>query len=258
MSNDAGAGAVPAVRLPPCGHPQELLRRDQRGRAGDVGRRHRRRRVHRAACDRSRSRSRGRRSSRACADGQRRGARHRDVVRRDRRCGRRRGNRRAVVGRVQPDRPPRPLRWRGARDRQPRPPRAADPGRGRGARRGGRRWGRHRRGWGHRWSWPDRLAARRRVGGQGAGLGVGCAVRRGQPPRGPPLRRAARGARPRIPAPHAAGVRRAHDGGARRGARGLQGAWCHGRRCRRGGLRQGGPVPRPRVPGWARDRPRRR
>src|SRR5207248_5275358 len=40
-----GPGALPQVRLPPVRHPQELLRRDQRGRPGHVGRRRRQRRV---------------------------------------------------------------------------------------------------------------------------------------------------------------------------------------------------------------------
>src|SRR5205085_10193237 len=44
-----GPGALPPVRLPPLRDPQELLRGDQRGRAGDVGRRRRQRRVRRAS-----------------------------------------------------------------------------------------------------------------------------------------------------------------------------------------------------------------
>ena len=55
----------------------------------------------------------------------------------------------------------------------------------------------------------DRRAARRRVGGQGAGPGVGRAVRGRQPPRGPPLRGAPRGARPRAAARRAARLGRA-------------------------------------------------
>src|SRR5207302_1071935 len=44
-----GPGALPQVRLPAVRHPQELLRGDQRGRPGDVGRRRRQRRVRRAS-----------------------------------------------------------------------------------------------------------------------------------------------------------------------------------------------------------------
>ena len=51
--------------------------------------------------------------------------RHRDVVRRDGRRGGGRRPRGAVLGRVEPGRPPRPLRRRRARDRQPGPRRAA-------------------------------------------------------------------------------------------------------------------------------------
>ena len=96
----------------------------------------------------------------------------------------------AVVGRVEPGRPPRPLRRRRARDRQPGPRRAAHAGRrpgagrGRAARRRRRRRRRHRRARAHR------LAARRRHRGQGARARVGRALRRREPPRGPPLRRA--------------------------------------------------------------------
>ena len=57
-------------------------------------------------------------------------------------------------------------------------------------RRGRRRRGAHRRRGLHRRAGADRGVARRGVGGQGAGAGVGRAVRRRQPHGGPPLRRA--------------------------------------------------------------------
>ena len=84
-----------------------------------------------------------------------------------------------LVGGVEPGRPARPVRRRRARDRQPRPRRAAHPGGGPGGRRGGHRAtsaidavARHRR------PGAGRLAARRRQRGQGAGARVGRAVRR--------------------------------------------------------------------------------
>ena len=89
---------------------------------------------------------------------------HRDLVRRDRRGGgRARRHACALVGRGQPDRPPRPLRRRRPRDRQPGPRRAAHPGRGPGAgrvRRGrprdrGRRRHRRARAWWARCSWAS-------------------------------------------------------------------------------------------------------
>jgi N6-L-threonylcarbamoyladenine synthase len=63
-----------------------------------------------------------------------------------------------------------------------------------------------------------------RVGGQGAGAGVGRAVRGRQPPRGPPLRGVPRGARPRAAARGAAGLGRAHPARAHGGPRPLPGA----------------------------------
>ena len=101
-----------------------------------------------------------------------------------------------LVGRVEPGRPPRPLRRRRARDRQPGPRRAAHAGHRRGAGRGrasttadvdavAATYG----------PGPRRRAPGRRQRGQGAGPGVGRAVRRRQPPRGPPLRRLPRGPR---------------------------------------------------------------
>ena len=74
--------------------------------------------------------------------------RHRDVVRRDRRRGRRRRARRCCSSVVsQPGRPPRPLRRRRARDRQPGPRRAA-----------------HARSWPRRWSRRASRTAERRRG----------------------------------------------------------------------------------------------
>ena len=85
------AGAVPAVRLPPCRRPQELLRRDQRGCPGDVGRRHRQPTSTRRRVAHIEERSRATTIVESVADGQRRARpRHRDVVRRDGRRGRRR------------------------------------------------------------------------------------------------------------------------------------------------------------------------
>ena len=130
--------------------------------------------------------------------------RHRDVVRRDGRRHRRGGHVGAVVGRQQPGRPPRPLRRRRARDRQPGPRRPHRARRRAGVRRGralgpaGRRRGlRGRRRRRHLRTRAGRRAARRRVRRQGAGAGLGRAVHRRQPPRGAPLRHPPRGARPR-------------------------------------------------------------
>ena len=111
--------------------------------------------------------SRARRSSR------RRGAgdahpRHRDVVRRDRGRGRRGRPHRALVGGVEPGRPARALRRRGARGREPRPRRADHAGDRGGARRGGRRAHRPRRGGRVPRSGPRRRAARRGERGEGA------------------------------------------------------------------------------------------
>ena len=63
--------------------------------------------------------------------------------------------------------------------------------------------------------------------GQGPGAGVGRAVRRRQPPRGPPLRRLPRGARPRAAARRAARVGRAHA--ARRSWRATAATGCSAR-----------------------------
>ena len=111
----------------------------------------------------------------------------------------------------QPDRPPRPLRRRGARGRRPGPRRAAR------RRWSPRPWPRpdatgvgHRRGGGHHRPRPDRLAAGRGQRGQGLRPGLGRAVRRGQPPRGPPARRVPGGPRPGAAGRGAAGVRRPH------------------------------------------------
>ena len=105
-------------------------------------------------------------------------ARHRDELRRDRGCVGDGRQRRRVERRVQPDRSARRLRRRGARDRQPRPPRSAQPGDRPGDRRSGRRRESHRCGRLHLRPGPDRRAAGRGVSGQGPGAGVGRAVRR--------------------------------------------------------------------------------
>ena len=121
-----------------------------------------------------------------------------------------------------------PLRRRRARDRQPGPPRPAQPGHRPGHRRGRRRRAAHRRRRVHRRARPHRRAARRRVGGQGAGAGVGRPVRRRQPPRGPPLRGVARRPDDRAADRRAARVGRAHD--ARRDARATAATGCSARR----------------------------
>ena len=122
------------------------------------------------------------------------------------------GRDRQELGGVQPGRPARPLRRRGARGGRPGPPRPAHPG-------GGPR------------PWPapaspgrdldavaatigpgpDRLPPGRRQRGQGLRPGVGRALRRRQPPGGPPARRLPRGSRRwPLPAVGAAGVGRPH------------------------------------------------
>ena len=72
---------------------------------------------------------------------------------------------------------------------------------GRGGHRGGRR---------HLRAGPGRGPAGRVERGQGAGPGLGRALRRGEPPRGPPLRLVARGPRPGLAGGGAAGVGRPH------------------------------------------------
>ena len=92
---------------------------------------------------------------------------------------------------------------------------------------------------------------------QGARAGVGRAVRRREPPRGAPLRVAPRGARPRAAGRRAARVRRPHDARRHGGPRPLPAARPDHRRRRRRGVRQGRPLPRPRLPGRPGDRPAR-
>ena len=143
-------------------------------------------------------------------------ARHRDLVRRD---GRRRGRRRGRGA---------ARRWCRARSTCTPPTAGSSPSSPAGpiwscsppvvGRRPGRRpgWpgrdlrrrGRHRR------ARPHRLAARGGERGQGAGAGLGRALRRREPPRGPSLRRPprpsrhrlARGGAPRVGGPHPARV----------------------------------------------------
>ena len=131
-------GALPPLRVRARGHPQGLLPRDPRGRLDHVGPRHRPGALRRSAWRPSRPPSRAGRASRAWPGRRLRGdpheeprgvaglrahlrAGHRDVLRRDGRGrgGGRRG--RALVGGVEPGRPARPLRRRGARDRGPGP-----------------------------------------------------------------------------------------------------------------------------------------
>ena len=257
-------GALPRLRVRAGRDPQGLLRRDQGGRHRDVGQRRRHAPTTR---DRLAELAAGvpgaPPSSRSSTDVTRRAhPRHRDVVRRDGGGHRRAGHVGAVVGRQQPGRPARPLRRRRARDRQPGPRRPHRPGGRAGVRRGralgppGRRRrlrGRRRRR--HLRPGPRRRPARRRVGGQGARARVGRAVHRRQPPRGAPLRHVPRGARPRAPARGAARVGRPHAARAHGGPRAVPGARLHHRRRRRRGLRQGRPLPRPRLPGRAGHRP---
>ena len=142
--NDAAQALYRRFGFAPAGRPQELLRRDQRGRARDVGPRHRRaRRTPSGSTRIEAAHARARRSSRAWRDDRRPAT---DVILGiETSCDETAaavvvdGTRRAVVGGVEPGRPARPLRRRRARDRQPGPRRAAHPGGRRGAGRGGRR-----------------------------------------------------------------------------------------------------------------------
>ena len=103
---------------------------------------------------------------------------------------------------------------------------------------------------------PDRRAARRRVGRQGAGAGVGRAVRRRQPSRSAPVLGVPRRSDARVPARRAARVGRPHDADRDAGSRPVPPARSDDRRCRRRGVRQGRPVPRSRVSGRPGDRRR--
>ena len=170
--------------------------------------------------------------------------RHRDQLRRDGGRGGGRRPRGAVVGGVEPGRPARPLRRRGARDRQPGPRRAAHPGRRPRPGRGGDRGRPRRRGRRHRRPRPHRRPAGGGQRGQDPRPGVGRAVRGGQPPRGAPLRLAARGARPRAAGRGAARVGWPHPAGPDGGPRPLRDPRVDHRRRGGGGLRQGGPLPR--------------
>ena len=183
--------------------------------------------------------------------------RHRDLLRRDGGGGRRRRQGGALLGRQQPGRAPRPLRRRRPRDRQSRPRRAAHPGRRPSAGRGRHQRRPRRRGRRHRRPGPGRRAARRGQRGQGPGPGVGRAVRGRQPPRGPHVRGHARGARHRAADHRAAGFGRSHAPRADGGPRPLPAARLDDRRRRGRGLRQGGPLPRPRLPGRSGHRPHR-
>ena len=185
--------ALPAVRPGARRHPEGLLRRDERGRAGHVGAR----RGHRAARGFARAlarahprhnRPRGARTdhrAHRAAGGGRAGssASSRRATRPPRPIVRAR-HVRAVLGRQQPGRAPRPLRRGRARDRQPCPRRPARARRGPGLRRGRRsrtapRPGTRRRGRRHR-TGPGLVGALL-VGvsrGQGARARVGRPLRR--------------------------------------------------------------------------------
>ncbi len=241
-------GAVPSLRLRPRRRASQLLRRDQRGCLGHVGPRHRR----------SQLRPAERLAAIGCPPGAPRdrpeddirhgGARHRDQLRRDGGGGGRRRHRRALVGGLQPGRPPRPLRRGRARDRQPGPRRAAGPGGRRGAGGVGPRGRRHRRRGRHRGARSGRIPARRCGRGQGAGPGVGRARSSGsttsKPISTPPSSTSRRSSRRWWPC----WSRGATPAGGRRGPRRLPGPRLHHRRRRRRGVRQGGPLPRARLP----------
>ena len=236
----------------------------ERGRAGDVGPRHRHRRrtpsgstsIEAAIPGDARS-SDGADVSESTPWHDRSSASRRRATRRPRPSS---STARDVLSSVvsQPGRPARPLRRRRARDRQPGPRRAAHAGRRR-----------------RRWSRPasttadvDAVAATVGPGligsllvgvsrGQGAGAGVGRAVRRRQPPRGPPLRRRSS----RSPTSSCPLVVLLVSGGhtmlvAHGGPRPLPAARPDHRRRRRRGVRQGGPLPRPRLPRRPGHRPR--
>ena len=236
----------------------------RRGRAGDVGPRRRRRAEYADRLDAHRRRRPGRAPSSRAATVSR--ARRDAILGIETSCDETAaavvddGRDVLLVGRVEPGRPARPLRRRRARDRQPGPRRAAHAGRS------PRRWSRR--------ASSDRdidavaattgpglvgalLVGRQR--GQGAGARVGRAVRRRQPPRGAPLRRASSRS-PTLELPlvvllvsggHTMLVR---DGGPRP----LPAARPDARRRRRRGVRQGRPLPRPRLPGRPGHRPARR
>ena len=187
-------------------------------------------------------------------------ARHRDVVRRDRRRHRPRrrphhgaaGQRGRVLGRRA-----RPLRRRGARGRLPGAPvgdgarRAPGDGDGRGHRPRRRR---RRRDRGPR---PLRRAARRPRRGQGLRHGVGRAALRREPPRRARRRRHP-AERPAPALPRAARLRRALQPARRAGHRGPGHAARRDDRRRGGrGVRQGRPAARAAVPGRPAHRPGR-
>ena len=93
--------------------------------------------------------------------------------------------------------------------------------------------------------------------GQVARLRVGRALRGGEPPRGAPLRGAGRGSVARVAGRRPDRLGRSHDARRDGGSRPLPAARLHGRRRRGRGVRQGRPLPRPRLSRWARHRPPR-
>ena len=199
MSNDGGEGHVPPLRVRAGRRAQELLPGGQRGRARDVGARRRPAGVRRAPRFDRTERARGddRRRRRGADDPR---ARHRDVVRRDRRRGRGGRTLRPLLGGVEPGRSPRALRWCGARGREPRPRGADHPGDRRGAGGSGRRADRPRRGRGVPRARPRRRAARRGERGEGDRARRRSSLRGREPPRSPPACRVVGRARSRTAA----------------------------------------------------------
>ena len=233
-SNERRAGALPAVRLRPGRHPQELLRRDQRGRARDVGPRRRQRRVRRSGSTRIEAGVPGTTDRRGAATGderRRRPARRSSASRRraTRRRPRSSSTAHDVLSSVVSSQVDLHARFGGVVPEiasrahvELLTPVVAEALVEAGVDDGD----------------IDAVAATVGPGlvgsllvgrqrGQGAGAGVGRAVRRRQPPRGPPLRRVPRGARPRAAARRAARVGRPHD--ARRAWRATAATGCSAR-----------------------------
>ena len=248
MSNTAGPGPVPALRLRPGGGAAELLPRDRRGRHRHVGPRHRHRRLRRAAGRHRRPAAASRRMTRPPARSS--SASRPRATRRPPPSVVDGGTEVVVVGGVEPGRPARHVRRRRPRDRRPGPSRAADPGDR------PRRCARRRR---RRGGDLDAVAATIGPGLIGSLLvGVSeakaLALAWDVPFVGvnhleghlfaalleqPDLE---------LAAGRAAGLGRPHPARVDGGPGSLPAARPDRRRRRRGGLRQGGPLPRPRLP----------